>query len=227
MMFERFTDGARQAIVQAQSEARQLGHGFIGCEHLLLGVLAADEPAAAVLREHELTPERARTEVIRLVGAGRASRPVDLLNVLDREALAAIGIDLDVVRSRIEATFGPGALARAVPGRRRRRRGGLRSRLRRPARNARLLPATLRNGELLDVPPVRRGHIPFTPRAKKSLERSLREALALGDTSIGVQHIALAVLGMDNGTVPLILSALGLPAAPLRAAILDRYRQAS
>ena len=52
-MFERFTGSARQAIVRAQSEARQLGHGFIGCEHLLLGVLAADEPAAAVLREHD------------------------------------------------------------------------------------------------------------------------------------------------------------------------------
>lgn len=226
-MFERFTGSARQVIVRAQSEARQLGHGFIGCEHLLLAVLAADEPAAAVLREHDVTPERARAEVIRLVGAAPPSRPADLLNILDREALAAIGIDLDVVRSRIEATFGPDALARAVPGRRSRRRGGLRSRLRRPARNARLLPTVARNGELLDVPPARRGHIPFTPRAKKSLEHSLREALALGDTSIGVQHIALALLGMNDGAVPVILSALGLSAAPLRAAILYRYRQAS
>ena len=77
-MFERFTGSARQAIVRAQSEARQLGHGFIGCEHLLLGVLAADEPAAAVLREHDVTPERARAEVIRLVGAAPPSRPADL-----------------------------------------------------------------------------------------------------------------------------------------------------
>ena len=179
-MFERFTDSARQVVVQAQSEARQLGHGFIGCEHLLLAVLDADEPAAAVLREHDLTPERTRAEVIRLIGAAPPSRPADLLNVLDREALAAIGIDLDVVRSRIEATFGPDALARAVPGRRSRRRGGLRSRLRRPARNARRRPAVARNGELLDVPPARRGHIPFTPRAKKSLQLSLREAVGPG-----------------------------------------------
>ena len=225
-MFERFTDNARQVVVRAQSEARQFGHGFIGCEHLLLAVVTLDEPAAAVLREHGLTPERTRAELIRLMKVP-AARPVDLLNVLDREALAAIGIDLDVVRSRIEATFGPDALARAVPGRRSRRRGGLRSRLRRPARNARRRPAVARNGELLEVPPARRGHIPFTPRAKKSLQLSLREATGHGDNYIGVQHIALALLGMPDGAVPAILSALGLSGAPLRAAILDRYRKAS
>jgi ATP-dependent Clp protease ATP-binding subunit ClpA len=226
MMFERFTAGARQIVVRAQSEARQLDHGFIGCEHLLLALLAGDEPAADVLREHELTPERVRAELIRMMGAPPA-RPADLLNVLDREALAAIGIDLDVVRSRIEATFGPGALTRATLTPRRNRRRGLRSRLRRPARNARLLPVIGGNGELLDVPPVRRGHIPFTPRAKKAMEISLREALALGDNYIGAQHVALALLGMNSGAVPPILSALGLSAAPLRAAILDRYRKAS
>ena len=225
-MFERFTAGARQIVVRAQSEARQLDHGFIGCEHLLLALLAGDEPAADVLREHELTPERVRAELIRMMGVPPA-RPADLLNVLDREALAAIGIDLDVVRSRIEATFGPGALTRATLTPRRNRRRGLRSRLRRPARNARLLPVIGGNGELLDVPPVRRGHIPFTPRAKKAMEISLREALALGDNYIGAQHVALALLGMNSGAVPPILSAPSLSAAPLRAAILDRYRKAS
>ena len=225
-MFERFTAGARQIVVRAQSEARQLDHGFIGCEHLLLALLAGDEPAADVLREHELTPERVRAELIRMMGVPPA-RPADLLNVLDREALAAIGIDLDVVRSRIEATFGPGALTRATLTPRRNRRRGLRSRLRRPARNARLLPVIGGNGELLDVPPVRRGHIPFTPRAKKAMEISLREALALGDNYIGAQHVALALLGMNSGAVPPILSAPILSAAPLRAAILDRCRKAS
>ena len=72
-----------------------------------------------------------------------------------------------------------------------------------------------------------RGHIPFTPRAKKAIQCSLREALTAGDNYIGAQHIALALLGMDNGAVPAILSALGLSAVPLRAAILDRYRKAS
>lgn len=222
-MFERFTDSARQIVVQAQSQARQLGHGFIGCEHLLLALVSLDEPAAAVLRDHGLTPERTRAEVIRLVGPGRA---VSLLGGLDREALASIGIDLDAVRSRIEATFGPDALTRAVPAVRRRRRRGLRSRLGRPARNARLLPPAPGNRRL-EAAGAPRGHIPFTGRAKRALERSLREAQAVGDSHIGVQHVALALLSMDDGMVPLILSALGVSPAPLRAAILDRYRKAS
>jgi ATP-dependent Clp protease ATP-binding subunit ClpC len=38
-MFERFTDNARQAIVDAQREARSLNHTWVGTEHLLLGVM--------------------------------------------------------------------------------------------------------------------------------------------------------------------------------------------
>ena len=75
--------------------------------------------------------------------------------------------------------------------------------------------------------PVPSGHIPFTPRAKKSLELSLREAKGLNDTCIGVQHLTLALLAMNDGMVPVILSALGTPATSLRAAILARYRKAS
>src|SRR5215467_1307064 len=46
-MFERFTDRARRVIVLAQEEARLLGHGYIGTEHLLLGLIHEDEGVAA------------------------------------------------------------------------------------------------------------------------------------------------------------------------------------
>jgi hypothetical protein len=71
------------------------------------------------------------------------------------------------------------------------------------------------------------GHIPFTPASKKILELTAREALALHDSHIGVEHIALALTAITNGLVPPILSAAGASAPALRAAILDRYRQAS
>jgi ATP-dependent Clp protease ATP-binding subunit ClpA len=71
------------------------------------------------------------------------------------------------------------------------------------------------------------GHLPFTPRAKKSLEHSLREAKARHDNYIGVEHLTLALVAMNDGAVPPILSALGASPAALRTAILDRYRQAS
>ncbi len=70
-------------------------------------------------------------------------------------------------------------------------------------------------------------HIPFTPAAKKILELTVREAVALNDSHVGVEHVALALTTVANGLVPPILSAAGAPALALRAAILDRYRQAS
>lgn len=47
-MFERFSEQARQAVVIAQEEARELRHDYIGAQHLLLGVVRADPELAAV-----------------------------------------------------------------------------------------------------------------------------------------------------------------------------------
>jgi len=234
-MLERFTDDARQVLVQAQAAARRLGHDFIGCEHLLLATASTGTPASLVLRDQGVSPERIEKEILHILGPGRTA---DLLGGLDREALASIGIELDVVRTRLEAAFGPDALARAVPACHRNRRPAwrkgpvaelMRRRRRRRARgSAAPRPGPARRGHARPFPGAGPGgHIPFTPRAKKSLERSLREAVALKDNHIGVQHLALALLTMNEGTVPVILSALGASNTALRAAILDRYRKAS
>ena len=74
-MFERFTDTARHVVVQAQEDARQLGHSYIGCEHLLLAAAAAAEPASAVLRDQGVTPERIKAEILRTSRAGPDGRP--------------------------------------------------------------------------------------------------------------------------------------------------------
>ena len=232
-MFERFTDTARHVVVQAQEAARGLGHGYIGCEHLLLAAAATGEPAGAVLRDQGVTPDRIKAEILRTTGRRRRAGPT---GGLDAEALASIGIDLDVVRARIEAAFGPDALTRALPAACRSRRpawgkGPLaeltRRRRRRRARRNAPLPAGPRGNAPLLPGPAPRGHIPFTPRAKKSLELSLREALRLHDNHIGVQHLSLALLALPDGMVPVILTALGAPAASLRAAILASYPKAS
>jgi ATP-dependent Clp protease ATP-binding subunit ClpA len=218
-MFERFTNDARAIVTAAQEHARRLGHSFIGCEHLLLAAASMPEPAGAVLRDHGVTPARVESEIARHVGLGRTR---DLLCGLDREALASIGIDLDTVRARIEERFGPGALSQPVPAHR--RRFGPARLLARRARRARECRGSQPPGT---TGSPARGHIPFTPRAKKCLERSLREALALRSGHIGTEHLTLALVAMDDGAVPPILAALGVARAPLRAAILDRYRQAS
>ena len=71
------------------------------------------------------------------------------------------------------------------------------------------------------------GHIPFTPVSKKVLELALREAVALHDTHIGVEHITLALTTVKQGLVPAILSEAGTSTAALRAGLLDRHRRAS
>ena len=69
-MFERFTDEARQVVVLAQDEARELRHDYIGTEHLLLGLLREDGVAAGVLRGLNVTVDDVRGEVATIVGQG-------------------------------------------------------------------------------------------------------------------------------------------------------------
>jgi ATP-dependent Clp protease ATP-binding subunit ClpA len=186
-MFERFTDRARGATVAAQVAARRLGHGHIGTEHLLLGLLEGDGIAAQVLGGLGVTPAAVEREIQAEVGRGP-------LGPGDAEALGAIGIDLEEVRRRMEASFGPGALhwhpdphcraGRPRPG----------------------------------------GHIPFTPRAKKVLELSLREALALKHKYIGTEHILLGLVREGEGLAMLVLTRLGAGPDAIRARVLDALR---
>ena len=136
-MFERFTDRTRRVVVLAQEEARMLNHGYIGTEHILLGLI----------RE----------------GDGYAAR-----------TLESLGISLDAVRQQVEEIIGRG-----------------------------------------QQPPS--GHIPFTPRAKKVLELSLRESRQLGHSYIGTEHILLGLLREGDGVAAQALVTLG--------ADLNRVRQ--
>jgi ATP-dependent Clp protease ATP-binding subunit ClpC len=124
-MFERFTERARQVVVLAQDEARQLKHNYIGTEHLLLGLLREEQGIAArVLESLGVTLEEVRGQVGRIVGMG------------------------DEVES---------------------------------------------------------GQIPFTPRAKKVLELSLREAVSLNHNFIGTEHVLLGVARENEGVAMRIL----------------------
>ena len=68
-MFERFTAPARQTVVFAQDEARLLGHSHMGSEHLLLGLLRAEDGVAAgVLKDLGITVERVR-DAVRIGGS--------------------------------------------------------------------------------------------------------------------------------------------------------------
>jgi ATP-dependent Clp protease ATP-binding subunit ClpC len=65
------------------------------------------------------------------------------------------------------------------------------------------------------------GHIPFTPRAKKVLELSLREALGLGHNYIGCEHILLGLIREGDGVAAEILVKLGANLKRVRARVFE------
>ena len=140
LMFERFTNRARHAVVLAQEEARRLQHNYIGTEHVLLGLLG--EPDGLACR-----------------------------------ALEGVGMSLESARGEVTAIVGTGAASLS-------------------------------------------GHIPFTPRAKKTLELALREALQLHHNYIGTEHILLGLMRQGEGVATQILSAFGADAEAVRAEVI-------
>ena len=122
-MFERFTPDARRIFTGGVEIAQHLNHDFLGTEHLLIA-LAGTGPnvATRAMIACGFDPARAREDLARIVGSSR-----DDLNEADAAALRSIGVDLDEVRRRTEASFGPGALERRRrwQGRRRARVCGL------------------------------------------------------------------------------------------------------
>jgi ATP-dependent Clp protease ATP-binding subunit ClpA len=139
-VFERFTERSRHVVVFAQEEARGLGHAHIGTEHLLLGLLRAEDGVAArVLDSLDVHLVEVREEVVQILGWG----------------------------DKVET-----------------------------------------------------GQIPFTPRAKKALELSLREAISLGHKYIGTEHVLIGLVSENEGLAARILREKGYDAESVRAATL-------
>jgi ATP-dependent Clp protease ATP-binding subunit ClpA len=108
------------------------------------------------------------------------------LGETDAAALEAIGIDLNAVRAKLEETFGPGALEPEVE----------------PTRYG-LFGRRFSGG-------------PFTPRSKKVLELSLREALRLKHNFIGPEHILLGLIREGQGLAAQVLAERGVDFDELR-----------
>ena len=190
-VFERFTPGARQLLVRAQEQAIGMGHCWIGCEHLLLAVADTRTREGGLLREKGASPQAVEEAISAVIG-------MEACDGGDKILLAGLGIDADAVRMAVEVTFGEGALRAApttVRHRRRRRLGRLRAR------------CTPSPGP------------PFTPRAKRCLELSLREALRLKHTHIGVEHITLALLARTDTVAWQVLLHVGVRPDDLRQAL--------
>jgi ATP-dependent Clp protease ATP-binding subunit ClpA len=105
-VWDRLSPDARAVMDRALAEADRLGHGYLGDDHILLGLLGdLDSPAAVVLREAGLDLAGARTKLARLTTAGLVPR----CRADDVAALRTIGIDVEQVRERLSAAFGADA----------------------------------------------------------------------------------------------------------------------
>jgi ATP-dependent Clp protease ATP-binding subunit ClpA len=200
-MFERFTHAAREVVVNAQHEARHLNQVPIGTEHLLLAAVADETGSVArTLREFGVDAPFVRAEIVKRAGDPQPhTDPLPDADAEDVAALKAIGIDLNAVRRAIEENFGPGALQLPLTTSPKRR--GLLRRF---------------GGGGQQTRPIR-GHIPFSPRSKKVLELSLREALRLKYNFIAPEHIMLGILRDGQGLAAQILAEAGVDFAKLRA----------
>ncbi len=199
-MFERFTIQAREVVVSAQEEAGSLHHRYVGTEHLLLALL---NPASgipfAVLRDAGVTRENVSADLARLLADAPGT-----LSEADAAALEAIGIDLDAVRAKLEETFGPGALSPEPDP----PRGWLGRRRKRASKGS-------------------YGHRPVSPRVKKVLELSLREALALKNGYIGSEHILLGLVREGGGLAAKLLTDRGVRLEDIRERTITALRRAA
>jgi len=76
-MFERFTDQARRVFVLAQEEAKQLGHGYIGTEHILVSLSTIEKGrsqtvAAAELASLGVSHVAIHTSIVDIIGRGES-----------------------------------------------------------------------------------------------------------------------------------------------------------
>jgi hypothetical protein len=98
---------ATRLMTAAAEEATRLRHGFVGCEHLLLALLADEDPTAKdVLSGQGVGLSAARAAVDAIVAAGKGDgprrNPADLL--------ARLGVDLAAIRRQTQAEFGTHAI---------------------------------------------------------------------------------------------------------------------
>jgi ATP-dependent Clp protease ATP-binding subunit ClpA len=100
-MWDRLSPDGREVIRLAYLEATELGHPCLADEHVLLGILRHGTSSAAALLHHQgLDVVATRRELLRI----GPSLPA---HVDPTAALRTMGVDIDRVRQRLEAAFGP------------------------------------------------------------------------------------------------------------------------
>jgi hypothetical protein len=185
---ERMAPDVLAAWRAANAASLDLGHSWLGTEHLLLGLLAGPptDPAVTALAAAGVTSEAVRFALIRDLAPGGPD---------DRALLETLGIDLNAVRARMSATFGPDAIEALYA---RQRLGGRR----------------LRRGPLCGLG--------VAPRAKQALERARRSAKAAHRSRFDNADLLLGLLAIEEGMAVRLLRGLGVDPAAIRSRLQTR-----
>lgn len=87
--------------------------------------------------------------------------------------------------------------------------------------------AAIRRIVMIDESTDVSGHLSFTPRVKRVLENSLREAMQMGQSYISTEHLLLGIIRENEGTAIEVLERMGVSGDDLRAALNDLVGQSS
>ncbi len=136
-MWEYFTDRGRRVMDLARESALQLGHDYIGTEHMLLGLIEEGNGVGA-------------------------------------DVLKRLGVDLNRISAQLKERIAPGTAL------------------------------------------VTGGQLPFTQRAKKTLDLMRREAHDLGHNYMGTEHLLLGLVGEGEGLASQVLRANNVGVAGVR-----------
>ena len=261
-MFERFSDRGRRVVVLAQEEARLLGHGYIGTEHLLLGIVHEGEGVAArALESLGIELRAVRRKVEETVGRGddqpeghipftpHAKKVLELslrealqfghdyigtehvLLGLIRESdgvaarvLVGSGADLSTVRRAVLLVLeGEGPAATGGLPRPAARLGGQlpehvrRTALARGAGRAEPRRSIAHRASLLEQAATGLVLRRFTVSACRVVLLAESEALRLGHTEVGQDHLLLGLLAEGEGRAAATLTGAGADLEAARA----------
>jgi ATP-dependent Clp protease ATP-binding subunit ClpA len=201
-----FTPRAKKVLELSMEEANELGHNYLGTEHLLLGLLRENDGVAArVLLDLGLKLEEVRNEVLDLLGAesGNARR-VAALPGIESELMARAGEE--ALRAG-HGFVGTGHLLLALLADDGGNAEGILEDLGAGAERVRGEKEKLARYELDALPGKR---LVFSPLLTGVLQRARRLARFLGQESFDSRHLLLALVAEGDSYVARILVQLGL-----------------
>ena len=89
-MYSSFTEDARKILIGAKLEMKELKHPYVGSEHLLLSILKNDKDMKNKLKDYNLTYDRFRNEIIKIIGKGTKTSTCFLYTPLLKDHLSSL-----------------------------------------------------------------------------------------------------------------------------------------